>query len=167
MKWKRYILIPAVLVLLSGFIVSCGSVQHHRHGIRSMRATNFVFLRMDNETTRLGLTDAQEEEYEKLKKRVKLEMERDIDRFRRVPDETLMLLDEKDTDLEIIVEDLKERMATAQDVRGKYLDYLVLCLGNTLTKSFDLFQDRIRCGSPNEWSSIGIVILNKLIDFEN
>ncbi len=125
MKWKRYILMTVGLVILSGSVVSCGFVRHPRHEIQSRRATNIVFLRMDNEATRLGLTDAQEEEYESLKERVKREMERDMDRFRRVPDEVLMLLDEEDTDLEVIVDGLKERMAQAEDPRGKYIDYLV------------------------------------------
>ncbi len=125
MKWKHCIPMIAGLVILSGSVVSCGFVRHPRHEIQSRRATNIVFLRMDNEATRLGLTDVQEEEYEKLKERVKREMERDMNRFRRVPDEALMLLEEDDAGLEAVVEGLKERMAQAEDPRGKYLDYLV------------------------------------------
>jgi hypothetical protein len=125
MKWKHCIPMIAGLVILSGSVVSCGFVRHPRHEIQSRRATNIVFLRMDNEATRLGLTNLQEEEYEKLKERVKREMERDMNRFRRVPDEALMLLEEDDAGLEAVVEGLKERMAQAEDPRGKYLDYLV------------------------------------------
>jgi len=44
---------------------------------------------------------------------------------------------------------------------------LVLRLGNRLTKSFDLFQNRISCCGPNERPSVQIVVLNKLIDFRN
>jgi hypothetical protein len=125
MKWKRCIPMIAGLVILSGFIVSCGFVRHPRHEIQSRHVTNVVFLRMDNEATRLGLTDTQEKEYENLKERVKREMERDMNRFRQVPDEALMLLEEDDAGLEAVVEDLKKRMAQAENPRGKYLDYLV------------------------------------------
>ncbi|MBN2325096.1 MAG: hypothetical protein JXQ30_15310 [Spirochaetes bacterium] len=125
MKWKRYMMATVCLVIISGSVVSCGFVRHPRHEIRSKRATNVVFLRMDNEATRLGLTQAQEEEYERLKKRVTLAMERDFDRFRRTPDEALTLFDEEDPGFETVVEGWKRRMAQAEDPRGKYLDYLV------------------------------------------
>ena len=55
------------------------------------------------------------------------------------------------------------------DVDGnEYIDLLLVSrLGNTLTKSFDLFQNRIGCCSPNKRSSVQIVLLNKLIDFRD
>ena len=144
MKWKRYILTIVGLAVLSGSIVSCGFARHPRHSMRGRRVTNIAFLRMDNEATRLGLTDTQEEEYERLKERVKREMERDMYRLRQVPDETLMLLDEKGSDLESIVEGLKERMATAEDPRSKYLDYLVEFYGILDDRQKELFMDDLQ-----------------------
>ncbi len=41
---------------------------------------------------------------------------------------------------------------------------LVLCSGNILTKSFDLFQDRISSGGPNKWFGIRVILVDKLID---
>ena len=38
-------------------------------------------------------------------------------------------------------------------------------LANMLTKSFDLFKDRICCGCPNERSSLNVGSLDELIDF--
>lgn len=45
-----------------------------------------------------------------------------------------------------------------------YLVVLVLCSGNILTKSFDLFQDRVGCGSPDKRTFGSIVLFDKVVD---
>jgi len=40
----------------------------------------------------------------------------------------------------------------------------VSCLGNILTKSFDLFQDRLRCSGPDKGPTAGIVLLDEMLD---
>lgn len=50
---------------------------------------------------------------------------------------------------------------------GSLNGQLLLRLGNTLTKSYDFFHNRIGCCSPNKRSSVQIILLNKLIDFKD
>lgn len=44
---------------------------------------------------------------------------------------------------------------------------LVFCLRNTLTKSFELFQNSIGCCGQTKRLSIGIVVLHEPFDFRN
>ena len=125
MKWKHYLLMTAGLLVIFGSTVSCGFVHRPHHRVRPKRITSIVFLRMDNEATRLELTETQQARYTELKNRVKEEIEHDIRGLRNGPDEILKMLETEDPDLEEIADDLKYRMKTMEDPRGKYLDYLV------------------------------------------
>ena len=115
----------AGLIAILGSTVSCGFVHRPHYRARPKRIASIVFLRMDNEATKLGLTETQKRQYEEMKRRVEIEMESDFQNFREVPREVIALLDEEEADLENIVSELKDRMAEGEDIRGKYLDYLV------------------------------------------
>jgi transcriptional regulator with XRE-family HTH domain len=144
MKWKRYILMGAGLLVICGFLVSCCCVPRPHHRVRGKRVSSIVFLRMDNEATRLGLTDSQTAQYEALKERVEKDMERDIRDFKQVPDEVLELLETDDPDLEEIVNDLKYRIADREDPRDKYLDYLVEFYNILDERQKELFMEDLR-----------------------
>ena len=44
------------------------------------------------------------------------------------------------------------------------IDHPSVVSGNILTKSFDLFRDRISSGGPNKWFGIRAILVDKLID---
>jgi len=144
MKWKRYLLMTAGLLVICGFIVSCGYVHRPHHRVRGKHITSIVFLRMDNEATRLGLTETQQGRYTELKNQVKEEIEHDIRGLSNRPDEILMMLETEDPDLEEIADDLKYRMKTMEDPRGKYLDYLVEFYNILDERQKRLFMDDLK-----------------------
>lgn len=144
MKWKRYLLMTAGLLVICGFTVSCGHVHRPLHRVHGKRIPNIVFLRMDNEATRLGLTEAQQDSYEELKKRVEEEIENDIRGLSNRPDEVLKMLEMEDPDLEVIADDLKHRIETMEDPRGKYLDYLVEFYNILDERQKRLFMDDLK-----------------------
>jgi hypothetical protein len=144
MKWKRYLLMMAGLLVICGFIVSCGHVHRPLHRVRGKHITSIVFLRMDNEATRLGLTQTQQDRYEELKKRVEEEIENDIRGLSNRPDEVLKMLETEDPDLEVIADDLKYQIKTMEDPRGKYLDYLVEFYNILDERQKRLFMDDLK-----------------------
>jgi len=144
MKWKRYLLVTAGILVIFGSTVSCGFVHRPHHRFHPKRITSVVFLRMDNEATRLGLTETQERQYEEMKKRIEREVESDLQDFREMPRETIALLDEEGADLGKVVSDLKTRMAEGEGVRGKYLDYLLEFYDILDERQKDLFMEDLR-----------------------
>src|SRR3989304_4621663 len=44
---------------------------------------------------------------------------------------------------------------------------LVSCLRNILTKSFDFFENRICCGSPNKGTGLSIILFHKVFNMSD